>query len=165
MATILVTMADRLVQAVAMLVMLALLCCVVLGVASRQLGDPLAWTDELAQYFLVWAAVAGWMIALRRQSHIRITTLVDLLPAGARRGAEIAIQLAVLAFGALLLRHGTGLIARTWDIEAISLPIPSAVVYLPLPALAVAVMLQSAAELAAAWRGPAPAAAPGATGP
>lgn len=166
MAKILGRSADRLVQAVAVAVMLALLACVVLGVASRQLGDPLAWTDELAQYFLVWAAVAGWMIALRRRSHIRITALVALLPGRARRGAEIAIQLVVLTFGALVLRHGPGLVARNWDIEAISLPISSAVLYLPLPALALAVMLQSLAELAAAWRGPvaAPVADPGASG-
>jgi len=150
---ILVALADRLTQAVAVLSMLALLTCVVLGVVSRQLNAPLAWTDEMAQMFLVWAAVAGWMIALRHRSHIRITMLVDLLPPRARAAAEIAIQLCVVAFGALLLRYGFGLIERSWDIEAISLPISSAVIYLPLPALALALILQGVAQAIEAARG------------
>ena len=153
MPKILVALADRLTQAVAVLSMLALLTCVVLGVVSRQLNAPLAWTDEVAQMFLVWAAVAGWMIALRHRSHIRITMLVDLLPPRARAAAEIAIQLCVVAFGALLLRHGFGLIERSWDIEAISLPISSAIIYLPLPALALALILQGAAQAIEAARG------------
>ena len=153
MSKILVALADRLTQAVAVLAMLALLVCVVLGVVSRQLNAPLAWTDEVAQMFLVWAAVAGWMIALRHRSHIRITMLIDLLPARARRGAEIAIQLCVVAFGLLLLRYSPVVIERSWDIEAISLPVSSAIIYLPLPALAVALILQGAAQAIEAARG------------
>ena len=102
--------------------------------------------------FLVWAAIAGWMIALRHRSHIRITMRVDLLPASGRAKAEIAIQLCVVAFGVLMLRHGFGLIERTWDVEAISLPISSAIIYLPLPALALALILQGAAQAIEAAR-------------
>ena len=49
-----------------------------------------------------------------------------------------------MAFGVLMLRYGFGLIERTWDVEAISLPISSAIIYLPLPALALALILQGA---------------------
>jgi TRAP-type C4-dicarboxylate transport system permease small subunit len=159
---ILVALADRLTQAVAVLAMLALLVCVVLGVVSRQLNAPLAWTDEMAQIFLVWAAIAGWMIALRRRSHIRITMLVDRVPARMRPQAELAIQLCVVAFGALILRHSFGLIERNWDVDAISLPISSAVLYLPLPALALALILQGTTQAIEAARGRI---APTATGP
>ena len=153
MSRILIALADRLVQAVAVICMLALVACVVLGVVSRQINAPLAWTDELAQMFLVWSALAGWMIALRRRSHIRITMLIDRLPARARAGAEIAIQLCIVTFGLLMLRYGFGLIERTWDVEAISLPISSAIIYVPLPALAIALILQGLAQLIEAGRG------------
>jgi TRAP-type transport system small permease protein len=103
--------------------------------------------------FLVWSALAGWMIALRRRSHIRITMLIDRLPARARIVAEIAIQLCVVVFGVLMLRYGFGLIERTWDVEAISLPISSAIIYVPLPALALALILQGLAQLIEAARG------------
>lgn len=153
MSRALIALADRLVQAIAVVCMLALVACVVLGVVSRQINAPLAWTDELAQMFLVWSGIAGWMIALRRRSHIRITMLIDRLPAWARSKAEIAIQLCVVAFGVLMLRYGFGLIERTWDVEAISLPISSASVYVPLPALAIALILQGSGELIGAARG------------
>jgi TRAP-type C4-dicarboxylate transport system permease small subunit len=150
---ILVALADRLVQAVAVVCMLALIFCVVAGVVSRQMNAPLAWTDELAQMFLVWSAIAGWMIALRRRSHIRITMLIDRLPSRARALAEIVIQLGVIVFGLLLLRYGFGLIERTWDVEAISLPVSSAIIYVPLPALAIALILQGLAQLIEAAQG------------
>ena len=153
MSKALVALADRLVQAVAVICMLALVACVVMGVVSRQINAPLAWTDELAQMFLVWSGLAGWMIALRRRSHIRITMLIDRLPARARAKAEIAIQFCVIVFGVLMLRYGFGLIERTWDVEAISLPISSAIIYVPLPALALALILQGSGELIAAARG------------
>jgi TRAP-type C4-dicarboxylate transport system permease small subunit len=149
----LIALADRLVQAVAVICMLALVACVVLGVVSRQINAPLAWTDELAQMFLVWSALAGWMIALRRRSHIRITMLIDRLPARARSAAEIVVQLGVVTFGLLMLRYGFGLIERTWDVEAISLPISSAIIYVPLPVLAIALILQGLAQLIEAARG------------
>jgi TRAP-type C4-dicarboxylate transport system permease small subunit len=150
---ILAGLADRLVQAVAVVCMLALIFCVVAGVVSRQMNAPLAWTDEMAQMFLVWSAIAGWMIALRRRSHIRITMLIDRLPPRARALAEIVIQLGVIVFGLLLLRYGFGLIERTWDVEAISLPISSAIIYVPLPALAIALILQGLAQLIEAAQG------------
>jgi TRAP-type transport system small permease protein len=156
----LIALADRLVQAVAVICMLALVTCVVLGVVSRQTNAPLAWTDELAQMFLVWSAIAGWMIALRRRSHIRITMLIDRLPVRARAMAEIAIQLCVVTFGVLMLRYGFGLIERTWDVEAISLPISSAIIYVPLPALAIALILQGLGQLIEAARGRMPSSTP-----
>ena len=55
----LVAFTDRLVRAAAVGLLLALLVAVLLGVASRQLNAPLAWTDELAQYLLVWTGFTG----------------------------------------------------------------------------------------------------------
>ena len=63
----LVALSDRRVRAAAVGLLLALLVAVLLGVASRQLNAPLAWTDELAQYLLVWTGFTGWIIAARRR--------------------------------------------------------------------------------------------------
>jgi TRAP-type C4-dicarboxylate transport system permease small subunit len=137
----------------AAVLLLALLVCVFLGVVSRQLNAPLAWTDELAQYLLVWTGFAGWLLASRNRSHIRITVVGDKLPARARIKLEIAIQAAVAAFGAGIVYFSFALIKRNLDVESISLPIPHATVYLPLPLLGLALILQAARELRASVRG------------
>jgi TRAP-type C4-dicarboxylate transport system permease small subunit len=103
------------------------------------------------------------MIAARRGSHIRINVFIDRLPRGARIAAEIAIQIAVLFFTIALIRWGWPLIGRNWDIEWVSLPLSSALLYVPVPIAALAVAAQAAAAIVDAARGRLPdEAAPGA---
>jgi TRAP-type transport system small permease protein len=147
---------DRLIRAAAVALLLALLACVVVGVVSRQVGSPVAWSDEMAQYLLVWTGFVGWMIAARRRSHIRIGVFVDMLPRAARLVAEIAIQLSVIVFALLLLRWGAPLIERNWDVEWVSLALPGGLLYLPIPFAAAVLIGQALAEIAAAVRGDRP---------
>lgn len=135
-----------------MLLLLALLAAVLAGVVSRQLGDPVGWSDEAAQYLLVWTGFVGWMIGARGREHIRITVLPDLLPAAARRAAEVLAQLAVAGFALALLWWGTPLIGRNWDVEWISLPLPAGLLYLPIPFAAALLVLQALREALEAAR-------------
>ena len=79
-------------ETAAVLLLLAMLAAVFLGVIFRLAGEPLAWSDELAQYLLVWTSFTGWIIASRRRSHIRIGLIVDRLKGPLRRIAEIVSQ-------------------------------------------------------------------------
>jgi TRAP-type C4-dicarboxylate transport system permease small subunit len=142
-----IALTDRLVRGAAVALLLALLVAVLLGVASRQLNAPLAWTDELAQYLLVWTGFTGWIIAARRRSHIRITVFADLLPRSAGRLLEVLTQAAIILFAAILIRYSFGLIERTWDVESIALPITSAALYVVMPLAGLALILQALAEI------------------
>lgn len=159
----LVQISDRIVRAAAVVLLLTLLVTVVLGVLFRQLNNPLAWTDELAQYLLVWTGFTGWIIAARKRSHIRITVFADLLPTGAGRWLEIVTQSAIILFAAILIRYSFGLIERTWDVESIALPITAAALYAVMPLSGIALILQALAEIADVLAGRKPEAAePGA---
>ena len=98
------------------------------------------------------------MLASRRRNHIRITYFINFLPAAARRAAEALIQASVALFGVLLAWQGIPLIERNLDIEAVSMPITAAVIYIPLMALAAVVALQAAAQAIEALGGRRPAA-------
>jgi len=139
--------ADRLVYWAAVVLLLALLAVVVLGVFFRQINAPLAWSDELAQYLLVWTGFTGWIIAARRRSHIRIMVFAEKLPRLAQAALEIVTQVAVIVFAAILLRYSWGLIERNWDVESIALPISGAALYVAMPFAAVALMLQAFVEI------------------
>jgi TRAP-type C4-dicarboxylate transport system permease small subunit len=146
--TPLIRLSDRLVRYAAVALLLTLLATVVAGVVSRQLNAPLAWSDELAQYLLVWTGFTGWIVAARRRSHIRITVFADKLPARAGRLLEIVTQAAIILFAAVLTNYSFGLIDRTWDVESIALPVSTAALYMMMPLTGLALILQALAEIA-----------------
>ena len=130
----------------------ALLVDVSLGAITRTMGDPLIWTDELARFLMVWLAVLGWIVASRKRLHVRIRFFQDLLPARGHRAAELAIQVAMALFGALILAYGVGLVAKNRDLEATTLPLSMAWMYLPLLPAGAVTLAQAIREFAAALR-------------
>ena len=55
-------------------------CILFAGVASRYVfSRPLMWTDELANFLFLWLAMLGTVVALRRNEHMRLTTLINSL--------------------------------------------------------------------------------------
>jgi len=141
--------------------MLALLASVMAGVVSRLVGNPVPWSDEMAQSLLVWIGFTGLMIASRRRSHIRITVLIDRLPGQLNTAFEIVLRLGVILFAASLLRWGTPLIGRNWDIDWVSLPLSAGLLYLPIPLVALVLIGQALVEIWELLRGGASKAGPG----
>jgi TRAP-type transport system small permease protein len=144
---------DRLLRWSAVVLLLTLLASILIGVISRQLNAPVAWSDELAQYLLVWTAFVGWIIASRRRAHIRITVFADKLPAPLALALELLTQGLVVLFAVVLLRYSFGLIDRTWDVESIALPITAAALYIVMPLAALALILQALGDAALALAG------------
>lgn len=136
-------LSDRLLEVAAVLLVLGMLGSVFAGVVFRFLNRPLAWSDEMAQYLLVWTGFTGWIIAGNRGSHIRVRVLLDRLKGRPARVAEVAIQILVATFGLVLLTRSFGLIARNSDVSWVSLPLPVALVYVPIPIAGFAIVAQA----------------------
>src|SRR5258708_14091403 len=112
--------------------MTALTLAVLLGVISRALNDPVAWTDEASRMLMIWVAAFGWVLATHSHAHIRIRFFHDLLPQLAWGIVEIFINAAIVLFGLLLIVYGANLVQRNIDVEATSLPLSMAWLYFPL---------------------------------
>ena len=82
---------------------------VLLGAASRTIGQPLIWAVDLAQLFFAWSAVLGADLALKRNRHIEIDILVRYFPASVRRLLAIAFLVGISTFLAALVWLGTNL--------------------------------------------------------
>jgi len=124
----------------------ALTLAVLLGVISRALNDPVAWTDEASRILMIWVAAFGWVLATRSHAHIRIRFFHDLLPPFAWGIVEILINAAIVLFGLLLIVYGVNLVSRNIDVEATSLPLSMAWLYFPLLVGGVATLGQAAAD-------------------
>jgi TRAP-type transport system small permease protein len=107
-------------SAVLLLLMLGL---VLVGIFYRYVVDEsLSWYDEFAGYILVWLTMYGSVLALARRKHISFDTLVEKLPPGGRRVAEIASIVCVMAFSLVLLVAGWQLVREMADETAVSIP-------------------------------------------
>ena len=131
----------------AMALVAVLLAVVTSGIVSRAANRPFSWTDELSGYLMVWLATVGWMMATRKRVHIRITVFQDKLPAPVWRLTEIAIQLAVALVGVIIAWRSIWLIGSNWDVEAISMPIASAWLYVPLLPAGLVMVAQAGSDL------------------
>ena len=81
--------------------------CIALQVVMRYVfGNALSWSEELALLMFSWAALGGLALGVREGFHVRLSLLLDPLPAAARRWLERAIELLTAAFGAYLLWSG-----------------------------------------------------------
>ena len=148
--------ADRLVAALAGLLLVALLAVIMAGVVSRALDDPFIWTDEVARFLMVWLAALGWMLATRRHAHIRIRYFLGLVPERARAIVEVLLQASVAMFGAAVVWHAWRLVLKNTDIEATTVPIAMSVMYAPIVLAGLWTMAQACVDLIGAARGEAP---------
>jgi TRAP-type transport system small permease protein len=138
---------DRAIGAIACFILLALLLCVTLGVVTRAIDDPLIWTDEISRFLMIWLAVFGWILASRRRTHVRIRFFQDLLPKRAHKMAEIAIQSALCIFGLGITFYSVGLVQRSLDLEATTVPISFAWMYAPMILAGAVTAVQALSEI------------------
>lgn len=123
---------DRVIEAVSIALVVALLIVVSSGIFSRAAGHPFGFTDEASGYLMVWLACFGWMLASRRAAHIRIRFFLDRLPVRVRRVTEYVIYASAVLVGAVIAWKAIHLIETNIDVEAMSMPIAAAWLYVPL---------------------------------
>jgi TRAP-type C4-dicarboxylate transport system permease small subunit len=133
-------------RVLACLLLMSLLLCVMAGIVTRALGEPLIWTDEGSRFLMAWLAGTGWMIAARSRAHVRIRFFHNLLPPRAWEASEVVIQLATVVFGLTVAWFGIELVLRNTTIDATSLPLSMAWLYFPLVPAALLVAAQAAAN-------------------
>lgn len=152
----LVSLIDTCLYALAAGLVVVLLSTVTAGVVYRAMNAPLSWTDEISGFLMVWLACAGWMIATRQGSHIRIRLLIDKMPDSAWRSVEIISQTAVAAIGLVAAWQSIHLMRVNHDIEAISLPVSMAWLYAPILPAGLMTALQAIADMCAPRPTPSP---------
>jgi TRAP-type transport system small permease protein len=112
----------------------ALVLVVFCNVLLHAFGKDIAWTTEFGELVCVWTTFLGAAAAVRRNAHMAVSELVDLLPEpGARRVADALIQLAVAAVLVLLVWKGGVAAAAGMDSVLTVLDVPMTLQYASLP--------------------------------
>ena len=92
------------------LLMALLVADVWLGVVARYvLRVQIPWTEELARYLMIWAALLAISSGIARREHIGFRLLLECFPAGLQKMFLIAFDVAAFAFFAFLFVYGIGM--------------------------------------------------------
>ena len=128
---------DRFLGATVALLMGVMVINVLWQVASRYLlGSPSVFTDELANYLLIWVGLLGAAYASGKKMHLAIDLLPNKLEGARKRHLSLLITGFVILFAVtVMVIGGARLVYLTLLLEQLSpsLQIPLGYIYLVIP--------------------------------
>lgn len=112
----------RVLEAVVILLMVALAVEVILGVCFRTFGRALVWYDEVASVTLAWLTYYGAAFAALKGAHIGVPEIVRLAPPALRVPLVLLAETVVVVFFAVLAWSGWYVIDVLATDTLVSLP-------------------------------------------
>lgn len=112
---------DRVLEIIAVVLMLAVTIIVVLGVVFRTVGESLVWYDEVASISLAWLTYYAAALAALRGSHLGFAGFVNSLPTNLRVAATVLASAITIFFFVLLAITGYQVIQAISGITLVSL--------------------------------------------
>ena len=104
-------------EAVSALLVTVEIAILLIGVGTRYFfGHPMVWTDELASGLFLWLCMLGGVLALERNEHMKLATLVAWLPPAWRQRAHTFALVAMALFLAEMLPAAYGYAQTEWPI-------------------------------------------------
>lgn len=98
---------NWLVERVIALLMALLVADVWLGVVARYvLRVQIPWTEELARYLMIWAALLAISSGIARREHIGFRLLLEQFPRGLQKAFLVLFDAAAFAFFGFLFVYG-----------------------------------------------------------
>lgn len=97
---------DRLLEAIAVFLIVAVTVIVTMGFVYRWAGQSLVWYDEVASIALCWLTYYASALAALRGAHIGFSGFVNSLPVNLRVGATLFSSLITILFFVVLTVMG-----------------------------------------------------------
>ena len=94
---------------------------------------PVAQTDELARFSMIWAAFLGSTIAVRNKTHIAVTLFAQLLPKALKKMAGLMVYVCMVVFCFLLIVPGGELALRSMSQMSPTMPLKMGYVIMVIP--------------------------------
>lgn len=129
------------------LLMALLVVVVFLQVIFRfALDSPLAWTEELARYSLIWLTFLGAAYAMSSKAHIGMEFFVNLFNLSIRKALYIIATFASLLFFLLMVIEGYDLAMQGMSQLSPVLRIPMGMIYMVIPVSGAILIINMASQ-------------------
>jgi TRAP-type C4-dicarboxylate transport system permease small subunit len=140
-------------EAVVIVLMVALSVVVTLGIVYRTAGAALVWYDEIASIGLAWLTYYGAALGALKRSHIGVPEVMRMVQPGLRSVLFVIAEALVFGFFALTAWIGMHVIEILEGSTLVSLPwVPEQVAQSVIPIGAVLFIIGQALSLPEAWR-------------
>ena len=144
----------KVLEAVVIVLVVALAAVVVLGVGFRKAGAALVWYDEAASILLAWLTYYGAALVALTRGHIGVPVLVERLRGRARTFVILAGETAVIGFFLVLAWAGLRVQGALAGTTLVSMPaVPAALAQSVIPVGAVLFVVAQLLSLPRALRG------------
>jgi TRAP-type C4-dicarboxylate transport system permease small subunit len=121
-------------------------------VVFRVLGHPWLTAQEFSTGFFIWGAFLGGGIAVRRDTHFRISAIQEKMTGVKRAVGETLKRLVILAVGVVLIYQGYLNYLTGFGSFLVPSGTPIAVLYAALPVFGALVVLFEIEQLVNGWR-------------
>ncbi|MBW1695684.1 MAG: TRAP transporter small permease [Deltaproteobacteria bacterium] len=123
--------ASNLFESLSTIFLACILTTVILQVFFRYVARIVVpWTEEFARYLCIWMVFMGAAAAVAKETHIRITFVLDRMPEKIRLAFEVLSLVIVFLFNLILFLGSIDLIRLNWGQQAVTFPVSVAVLYL-----------------------------------
>lgn len=150
---------DRVLEAIAVILIVAVTVIVTMGFVYRWVGASLVWYDEVASIALCWLTYYAGALAALRGAHIGFSGFVNALPARWRVAATLFGSATTIFFFAVLVVMGFRVVQILGGDTLVSLPevplrLTQSVIPIASALFVIAELVRLPELLAEAWRGP-----------
>lgn len=111
------------------------------------LEQPLAWSEELSRYLMIWITFLGASLAIEKKAHPMIEVFVGYLPERIRLGVQVIAMLVSSVFYSLLIYFGGQFAISSFTQLTPAMRLPIGYVYLIIPISGVLLLLGSFAQI------------------
>ncbi len=126
----------------------SMVCIVIAGVLARYVfSAPLAWSEELSKFLMIWMVLIGMSIVTRHRENLGVTFLVERLPLWMQRIIKLANDSLVMWFLVVLAIEGLSMATRAKMQVAPSLGISMYYPLLSIPVGAALTIIQLALQM------------------
>lgn len=113
---------DRVLEIIAVLLIVAVTVIVTMGFVYRWVGESLVWYDEIASIALCWLTYYASALAALRGAHIGFSGFVNSLPANLRVAATLFSSLVTIFFFVVLAVMGIQVVQILKGDTLVSIP-------------------------------------------
>lgn len=111
------------------------------------LERPLAFSEELARFSMIWLVMIGATVLIRNNSHIAVTFFVELFPDSLQKVVRILNSILIILFCLVLIVYGFQLVFDTMNQIAPASQIPMGWIILSVPTFGVIGILYTIEKL------------------
>jgi TRAP-type C4-dicarboxylate transport system permease small subunit len=141
-------MGTRALEYLCAALMLALAGLLLIQVVGRYaLSDPPAWTEELARAVFVYVTFIAAAIAVVRNAHLKIDSILGSLPRRAQAAIKSIGIAAAIVFLAFVIYYGTGMLEGLYYQELSAVPISKSYVFAAVPIGCALILIYEAGRL------------------